>query len=137
MSSELTVGQLERQLSQKIQALYKEKLGHQPTKITCQIFDEKVAIVIENSITPAENLLVETGDNQLAEKVRTNLGEAIDPFIRETIETVLSVSVEDLLSDATIETGRTAILAVLAKTPAAKNIETVAKSKKKLAKATR
>nr|WP_245894181.1 DUF2294 domain-containing protein [Chamaesiphon polymorphus] len=130
MSAELTVGQLERKLSQKIQALYKEKLGHRPSQIICKLFDQKVVIVIEDSITPAEQLLVATGDDRFVEQVRSNLDEAISPYIRETIEQILEVTVEDLLSDATIETGRTAIVAVLGDTPVARNIEAIPKGKK-------
>jgi uncharacterized protein YbcI len=51
-----TRGQLERTLSQRIQAFYRDKLGHQPSKITCQISDRNLLIVLENSITPAEQL---------------------------------------------------------------------------------
>jgi uncharacterized protein YbcI len=130
VSAELTVGQLERKLSQKIQALYKEKLGHRPSQIICKLFDQKVVIVIEDSITPAEQLLVATGDDRFVEQVRSNLDEAISPYIRETIEQILEVRVEDLLSDATIETGRTAIVAVLGDTPVARNIEAIPKGKK-------
>lgn len=130
MSAELTVGQLERKLSQKLQALYKEKLGHRPSQIICKLFDQKVVIVIEDSITPAEQLLVASGDDRFVEQVRSNLDEAIAPYIRETIEQILEVTVEDLLSDATIETGRTAIVAVLGDTPVTRNIEVVPKGKK-------
>ncbi|WP_310488179.1 DUF2294 domain-containing protein [Chamaesiphon sp. VAR_69_metabat_338] len=130
MSAEPTVGQLERKLSQQIQALYKEKLGHRPSQILCKLFDQKVVIVIEDSITPAEQLLVANGDERLVEQVRSNLDEAISPYIRETIEQILEVKVEDFLSDATIETGRTAIVAVLGDTPVARNIEAVPKGKK-------
>jgi uncharacterized protein YbcI len=127
---ELTVGQLERKLSQQIQALYKEKLGHQPSKVTCQLFDQKLAIVIENSITMAEQLLAKEGDGDLAEQVRSNLDKAIEPDLRAAIEQILNVSVKDLLSDATIETERSAIVAILDDTPAVRNIESVPKVKK-------
>jgi uncharacterized protein YbcI len=130
VSAESTVGQLERQLSQQIQALFKEKLEHSPSKVICKLFDQKVAIVIENSITLAEQLLVASGDTQLIERVRSSLDKAIAPFIWEKIEQILDVRVEDLLTDATVETGRTAILAVLAETPPVKDIEALPNVKK-------
>ncbi|AFY95316.1 DUF2294 domain-containing protein [Chamaesiphon minutus] len=130
VNAELTVGQLERKLSQKLQALYKEKLGHRPSQITCKLFDQKVVIIIEDSITPTEQLLLATGDNRLAEQVRSNLDEAIAPYIRETIEQILEAKVEDLLIDATIETGRMAIVTVLADNPIARKIEATPKGKK-------
>ncbi|MEC4983222.1 MAG: DUF2294 domain-containing protein [Oscillatoria sp. PMC 1068.18] len=129
-NSQLTRGQLERKLSQQIQALYREQLGHQPSKVTCQLFDEKLAVVIEDSITPTENLLAEHGKSELAKQVRSDLAEAIQPHLRQLIEEILSVPLLDLLSDAKIETGRTGMIAVLAKTPSVRNPESIPKIKK-------
>ena len=56
-----TVGQLKRAVSQKMQALYQQYLGHQPSKVTCQLFDEKLAIVLEDSVTQPERLLAKMG----------------------------------------------------------------------------
>ncbi|HEY9606417.1 MAG TPA: DUF2294 domain-containing protein [Allocoleopsis sp.] len=129
-SSKPTRGQLERLLSQRLQALYREQLGHQPSKVSCQLFDEKVAIIVENSITPPEQLLANTGQAELAQQVRADLDKAIQPQLKEAIEEVLNVNVLDILSDATIETGRTGIIAVLDVTPEVRNPEAVPKIKK-------
>lgn len=129
-SSTPTRGQLERLLSQKLQALYRAQLGHQPGKITCQLFDEKLAIIVENSITPPEQVLANNGQTDLAEQVRTDLEKAIQPQLKALIEEVLSVAVLDLLSDATLETGRTGIIAILDVTPEVRNPEAVPKAKK-------
>jgi uncharacterized protein YbcI len=112
-----TRGQAERALSQRIQALYRTQLGHQPGKITCQIFDEKLAIVIEDSVTQPEQLLAEDGRIELAEQVREDLDNAIRPHLKSLIEEILQVSVLDLLSDATLETGRTGMIVVLETPP--------------------
>lgn len=125
-----TRGQLERLLSQKLQALYRAQLGHQPSKITCQLFDEKLAIIVENSITPPEQVLANNGQTDLAEQVRTDLDKAIQPQVKALIEEVLGVAVLDLLSDATLETGRTGIIAVLDMTPEVRNPDAVPKAKK-------
>lgn len=129
-SSKPTRGQLERLLSQRLQALYRDQLGHQPGKVTCQIFDEKVALIIEDSITPPEQLLADRGQADLAEQVRSELDQAIKPGLKSLIEEVLGVCVLDLLSDATLETGRTGIIAVLEVTPEVRNPEAVPKIKK-------
>lgn len=117
MTPEPTLGQLERTLSQRIQALYRNELGHQPSKISCSIASEKIMIVLEDSITPPEQLLVENGRQDLAEQVRADLDKAIQPQLRELIEEVVGVEVVDLLSNATIETGRTGTIAILADAP--------------------
>lgn len=129
-SSKPTRGQLERTLSQRVQSLYREQLGHQPGKITCQLFDEKAAIILENSITPPEKLLADRGQVNLAEQVRSELDEAIKPQLKSLIEEILGVTVLDLLSDATLETGRTGIIAVLDATPEVRNPDAVPKIKK-------
>lgn len=120
-ASSLTRGQLERTLSQQIQALYRTQLEHQPSKVTCQIFDEKIAIILEDSITQPEQLLFNTGQEELAEQVRSELDEAIQPQLKALIEQVVGVPVIDLLSDAKLETGRTATIAILAATPQVRN----------------
>jgi uncharacterized protein YbcI len=113
----LTRGQAERMLSQRIQSLYRSQLGHQPGKITCQLFDEKLAIVIENSVTQPEQLLAEEGRVELAEQVRADLDSAIRPHLKALIEEILDVEVLDLLSDATLQTGRTGMIVVLESPP--------------------
>lgn len=129
--SRLTRGQLERKLSQEIQAFYRRHLGHQPSKVTCQLFDAKLAIIIEDSITNAEQILVEEGKNDLAEKVRSNLDDAIHPELMQLIEKITEVKVLDLLSDATLSTKRTGIIAVLSNTPEVRNPESIPKVKSK------
>lgn len=104
-------------LSQRIQSLYRSQLGHQPGKITCQLFDEKLAIVIENSVTQPEQLLAEEGRVELAEQVRADLDSAIRPHLKALIEEILDVEVLDLLSDATLQTGRTGMIVVLESPP--------------------
>lgn len=112
-----TRGQLERTLSQRIQALYRNQLGHQPSQVTCQIFDEKIAIVLENAVTQPEQLLVNSGQQDLAEKVRSDLDAAIQPQLKQLIEEVVGVPVIDLLSDAKLETGRTGTIVILGSAP--------------------
>ncbi len=125
-----TVGQLEREISQKMQALYKKHLGHQPSKVTCQLFDEKIAIILEDSVTQPEQLLAEDGQLELAKQVRADLNQAIQPQVKVLVESILGVEVLDLLSDATLTTGRTGIIAILSSTPDVRNPEAIPKAKK-------
>lgn len=116
-SSSPTRGQLERTLSQRIQALYRNQLGHQPGRITCQIFEEKIAIVLEDALTQPEQVLVNSGREELAEQVRSDLDAAIEPQLKQLIEEVVGVPVLELLSDAKLETGRSGIIAILSDPP--------------------
>lgn len=126
-----TRGQIERTLAQRIQALYREQLGHQPSKITCQLSDNNVVLILEDSITQPEQLLAQTGHLELAEQVRSDLDEAIQPQIKALIEETLNVSVIELLSDATLETGRTGIIALLTDIPNVRNPASQSKIRKK------
>ncbi len=121
-SSYPTRGQLERTLSQRIQALYRNQLEHQPSRVTCQLFDEKLAIILEDSITQPEQLLVNNGQTELAEKVRAELDDVLQPQLKELIEEIVGVSVVDILSNAKLETGRTATVVILANPPQVRNL---------------
>jgi uncharacterized protein YbcI len=112
-----TRGQLERILSQRIQALYRTELGQQPSRVQCQIFDGKVMIILEDSITKPEKVLVENGHEELAEQVREDLDKVLNPQLMDLIQEIVGVEVVDLLSDSTLKTGRVGTIAVLADTP--------------------
>ena len=112
-----TRGQLERTLSQRVQAFYRNQLGHQPSRVQCHIADGKVIIVLEDSITKPEKLLLETGQEDLAEKVHNDLDKALHPQLSALIEEIVGVKVIDILSDATFDTGRSGTIAVLEEAP--------------------
>lgn len=132
MTPSPTRGQLERTLSQRIQALYRQQLGHQPSKVTCQLFDEKLAIILEDSITQPEQLLANSGQEELAKQVRSDLSKAIEPQLKDLIQEITGVPVIDLLIDGKIETGRTGTIAVLAEAPQVRDAAN-SKSKREVA----
>ncbi|GAA6615733.1 DUF2294 domain-containing protein [Scytonema sp. NUACC26] len=126
-----TRGQVERTLTQRIQALYREQLGHQPSKITCQLSEQNVVLVLEGSITQPEQFLARSGRVQLAEQVHSDLDDAIQPQLKAVIEETLNVSVIELLSDATLATGRTGIIALLTNAPEVRTPAPTTKTKRK------
>ena len=117
--SKFTCQQLEQILSQRIQCFYRDRLGHQPANVSCQLFNNNVVIVIEDSLTSSEQVLLKNEQRELAQQVRSDLDKVIQAEIKTLIEEILKVSVIDLLSDATLETGRSATIAVLATVPTA------------------
>lgn len=112
-----TSGQLERTLSQRIQALYRNQVGHRLDRVICRIVDQKILIILENAVTPAEQLLANSGKEDLAEEIHSHLNEAIRPQVIELIEEIVGVSVVDLLSDAKLETERTGMIVMLENVP--------------------
>lgn len=125
-----TSGQLERELSQSIQSLYRERLGKRPSRVSCQFFNAKIAITIEDSVTQPVQVLAAECDRDLAETVRSELLKAIEPDLRQLIETVTGVKAIDFLCDSTLDTGRTGIIAVLTHTPNVRNLSAIPKSGK-------
>lgn len=108
----LTVGQLERKLSQNIQSFFRKLLGHAPSKVSCHLFTNKLMVVAENSVTPAEKTLAETGKKELAQKVRANLYESIRLKLKSLIEDISQVEVTDLLGETHLDTGLTGFIVV-------------------------
>lgn len=134
MAKELyTRGQLEREISQKIQAFYRSHLGHRPSKVISQLFNAELAIIIEDSITNAEQILLKEGKSGLAKKVRFNLDRAIKPDLKQLIEDIAGVKVLDMLSDATLATKRTGIIVILSQAPEIRDSHTTYKVKEEIA----
>lgn len=133
--SNRTRQQLEQVFSQRIQDLYQTQVGHQPAKVTCELFDNKLAIILENAISRPVQLLAKSDRGNLAQQVRSNVDAAIKPQLLQVIEEVIGVSVVDLLIDTTIETGRTGIIAVLAVAPRLSDVAVQAQVKPEMASA--
>ncbi|MEG4996277.1 MULTISPECIES: DUF2294 domain-containing protein [unclassified Microcoleus] len=112
-----TRGKLERTIAQGVQALYRSLVGHQTSQVLCNILDNKLIIVIENAITQPEKLLAQNGQEDLASQVRSQLESVLELQLKDLIKEVLGVGVTDLLSDATLETGRTGTIAILESAP--------------------
>lgn len=125
---EPTVGQLEREISNRIRSLYNVKLGQRISRILCHFFDTQLAITIENSVTLTEQTILRSGNDTLAEKVRLDLDKIIKPLIKDTIEEVINKPVIELMSDTSLTSGRTAIIAILEQLPAVRNPRAIPKA---------
>lgn len=132
LTAQPTVGQIEREVSQKIQALYKKVLGHQLGRVTCQLFDSKIEIILEDSISQPVKLLLEESQIELAQQIRNDLDHAMQPQIKLLLADVLGVDVLDILSDATMSTGRTGIISALSCLPAVRNPEAIPEARKSI-----
>ncbi len=109
--------QAEQIIAEQIRAIYQSKLGHCPGFVTCQLFDDKIVIIMEHTITPPEKLLLQIDQKQLVKRVRLSIDRAMQPYLKALIEQVISVPVLDLLIDTTVHTERTGGIAILADKP--------------------
>ncbi len=116
-----TRSELERTLSQEVRAFYYAQLGHQPSQVTCQFMGDKIAILIEDSITRPEQLLAQSGQQRLAQRVRENINHVLQLQLKQLIEEVVKVPVIDLMIDSALKTSRTSTVAILAATPTTRN----------------
>lgn len=125
---EPTIGQLEREISNRIRSLYNAKLGQRIGRIICHFFDTQLAITIENSVTLTEQTILRSGNGLLAEKVRLDLDRIIRPLIQETIEEVIDKPVIELMSNTSLTSGRTGIIVILEQLPVVRNPRAIPKT---------
>lgn len=107
----------EQLISESIRRWYHDRLNHDLGAITCCLIDQKVVIVVEQTITQPEKFLAECGQAHLAEQIRLNVDEAIESHLIALVERVTQTAVVDLLISTRIETERTGGIAVLAEIP--------------------
>ena len=124
-----TLGQIERQLSQSIQKLYREELGHSPQKVTCKLFGNNLSIVIENALTAVEKTLVDNDNNKYKTIKNLNLAinDAIKSKLKIIVRTVLAVEVEDILFSSNIDTMRAGAIVILQEPPKTYNPKSMPK----------
>lgn len=112
-----TAGQLERDVSQKVRALYRHQFGHQPSRVDCHLLENKLIISLEDVITPIEKLLVEAQSSNLVIQLRNFIDETIKPKLQELVEEIFQISVTNCLYDTAIETGYAGAIVVLDRAP--------------------
>lgn len=110
----LVTKQIEPLLSQKIHNLYLERLKHELCEINFYWFENKLILVLEGTVTKPEKLLYQNQRRELADRARNTIDEIILPGIKDAIEQTMNVSVVDFLSDTTIDTSRTGVIAIFA-----------------------
>ncbi len=112
-----TQEQFEQQLLESIQDIYLKTLGHQPQQLSCKLVDKNLTVIIEDSITQPEQLLIDNGKQELAQQVRTNIHLAFEPYLKSTIEKLTAIPLTDIISKSSLATGRTSIVAIFSQAP--------------------
>ena len=126
-----TCGQIERDLSQRIQKLYREQLGHSPRKITCKLFDNRLAVVIENSLTVLQKTLIEEDNqNEISQYVNSAIDNVIKLKLKTAIEEVLEIEVFDILYDSSAKSNSAGAIAILTESPSVRKRDLIPKIRK-------
>ncbi|MBE9041953.1 DUF2294 domain-containing protein [Oscillatoriales cyanobacterium LEGE 11467] len=116
-TSELTCGQIEQILSDRIEECYRQTFGDGLKSVSCHLFKATLAIALERSMTPAEELLAASGKDYSAELFRETLHKILQPCIQELVEEVFQTTAIDLLIATNPKTGRTGSIVILEKAP--------------------
>lgn len=129
MLSKLSIGQLEREITNQIRSFYASVLGIRGGQIICHFFDTKLIITIENTISPIEKYFSQKGENLFAEDIRDRLDRTIKAQIQGIIEEALGKQVIDVLIVTTFDIGVTSITVLLQEVPQVRNPESIPKVK--------
>lgn len=124
-----TVGQLERDISQKVRTLYRQQFGHQPSRVDCHLLGNKLVISMEDVITPLERLLIEAQSSDLVDRVRSFIDLTIKPKIKELVEEISQVNVTNCLYDTAINTGCAGAILTLDTAPRVRRTKSSIKKK--------
>lgn len=124
-----TAQQLEQSLSSEIELLYINKLGQEPSQVVCQFFETKLAIVLEESVTHLERLLIEADQPKTVYNMRAALNQALQVRISHLLEEMAGVAVIDCLSSTAFESRTTGLIMVLQDAPAVNNPHVIPKYK--------
>jgi len=108
----LTQKKLENLLSNQIKSLYQKELKHELKKINYELFNDKLIIIMEGTLTRPELVLNETNRKELVKKVRKFFDKILQAQIKNCVEEVLEVTVTDFLCKTNIETARTGAIAI-------------------------
>ena len=126
-----TCGQIERDLSQRIQKLYREQLGHSPRKVTCKLFDNRLAIVVDDSLTLLQKTLLEQDDpDETAKYVNLAVDNVIKSKLKIAIEDILGIEVYDILFDSSLKSHLAGAIAILTQSPSIRKRELMPKIRK-------
>lgn len=121
-----TWGRLERDLSQRIQKLYREELEHSPQKVTCKFFKNFISIMIEDALTAVEEILADENRNNVektAKQLNLAINDAVKSKLKTIVEDVLAIEVEDILFDCSVKTRRAGAIVILNQLPQTRSLK--------------
>jgi uncharacterized protein YbcI len=118
----LDLSLLEHHIEQHIQHWYVKQLGHSNVKVACHSVGDKLMMVLEESITQPERLLVASGRLDFAQQMHTALDQILRLHLQETIESLTRLRIVDLLTATQLETERTSIVVILSETITMENL---------------
>lgn len=121
-----TYKQIEREISQKIRALYDAKLNFKP-QITCKLFSRYMAVVTEEAMTPLEQSLLVRGKKELILRVQKEISQILQPELIGLVEEIVGVKVVAILTNTTLISNKSGILVILSESPQVRHSKSLPK----------
>ena len=118
--SNLTVRELEAEISRAVIRFEKESMGRGPLETKTYLLDDLVVIRLKGVLTQAEIKLAETGDQRgryLLKQVRQELIDHNRPILERLIRDIIGVDVMSLHTDISTKTGERVIVLTLKEKP--------------------
>lgn len=130
MVAEPTRGQLERTLGQRLQTVFRDRIGQRPSKAVCQMFDDSLTIVLEDTTSPAERTLIDAGKAEMAKQLRLHLQESLKAALKVEIAQIVEQEVISVLLDADLDSGYASLTAILQAPPSVRDPQSIPKLKR-------
>jgi uncharacterized protein YbcI len=125
-ANQLTVGELEAEISQAVIRFEKEFMGRGPLETKTYLLDDLVVIRLKGVLTPAEMRLAETSNRQrgryLLKQVRQELIDQARPMLESVVRDILGVEISSLHTDISTKTGERVIVLSLTEKPLATSL---------------
>lgn len=129
MLSKLSIGQVEREITNQVRSFYTSELGIRCGQIICHFFDTKLIITVENTISPIEKYFCQQDEYLFVEEIHSRLDRTIKSRIQAIVEKTLGKSVIYVIIATTIDIGVTSITVLLQEVPQVRNPESIPKVK--------
>ncbi|MDJ0568633.1 MAG: Na-translocating system protein MpsC family protein [Pleurocapsa sp. MO_192.B19] len=98
--------------------MFQQNVGNDPYYVEkAYIIDNKVAIAIENPITPVERLLDKSKDSEFVRDLRDRIDAIVKTELLLGMERTLQVKIVDLTINTTLDNNFTGIVALLYEVP--------------------
>jgi uncharacterized protein YbcI len=125
-----TCAQIERTITQQLQAFFREYVGQRPSKVICQILSHGVVVILHDTLAPAERTLLDADRTESAKQLRSELHELLKPRIKELLEPIVASPVTAVLVDSDLDTGISTLTAILENLPQVRDPESIPKKSK-------
>src|SRR5215208_7266937 len=96
-------GALRAQIANEIVRLHSEYYGRGPTKAKVYVDGDLVAVVLEETFTPAEKTLIARGESEGIQDIRRRFQRAMADQFRSIVEQATGREVRSFLSETDLE----------------------------------